>query len=142
MARHKQVRIQANGQRGTVDAGMAPLLKAVWKCDIFTVMSCQENHPGISWICFWFIEDLQKFLSILHNDPSEYFVEKILSPANHFLHVAYENKFHFKMGLYSHGNEKMLRYNFNVRFPKKDMKRMVKAFDDYRLAEKRKQPII
>ena len=51
-----------------VDEGIAPLLEALWKRNIDTALSCQENKPGIIWICFTFIEDADKFLRIVMKD--------------------------------------------------------------------------
>jgi Putative transposase of IS4/5 family (DUF4096) len=48
-----------------VDVGIAPLLQALWNLGIRTCNSCEENEPGIIWIEFYSIEDLEKFLKMI-----------------------------------------------------------------------------
>jgi len=48
-----------------VDIGIAPLLQTLWNLGIRTCNSCEENEPGIIWIEFYSIKDLEKFLKML-----------------------------------------------------------------------------
>lgn len=49
---HRQVRARhPSGRRIRVDAGIAPLLRAMWKRGIETSLSC-EDSDGSVWICF------------------------------------------------------------------------------------------
>jgi hypothetical protein len=65
MVEHKQIAIlnPASGYMIEVDAGIAPLLKAIWNLGIATCNSCQENKPGIVWIEFLRSEDAEAFLT-------------------------------------------------------------------------------
>ena len=50
---HKQVRSKPpTGPSVWVDEGMKKFLEALWAWDIDTVMSCQENEPGMAWVEF------------------------------------------------------------------------------------------
>jgi hypothetical protein len=48
-----------------VDAGIAPLLLALWDAEIFTCNSCEENEPGIIWIEFYSTKDAEKLLLMI-----------------------------------------------------------------------------
>lgn len=48
-----------------MDSGIAPLLVAIWDEGIWTCNSCEENEPGLVWIEFYSMKDLEKFLAIL-----------------------------------------------------------------------------
>ncbi len=51
-----------------VDEMIAPLILNLWKLDILTFMSCQDNNPkGWIWIDFAAPQDAQRFLSIVAN---------------------------------------------------------------------------
>src|SRR4051794_29753014 len=51
--RHKQVWAKyPDGSSVWVDEGMKPFLEALWNRGIDTVLSCQENQPGIAWVAF------------------------------------------------------------------------------------------
>ncbi len=77
---HKQVPIQWEGRSAEVDEGIAPLILAIWKRGIDTVMSCQENRPGVIWIMFASFVDAKWFLDLtdftieweFHYRPSDY----------------------------------------------------------------------
>jgi hypothetical protein len=48
-----------------VDAGIAPLILALWDAEILTCNSCEANEPDTIWIEFYSIEDAEKLLLIL-----------------------------------------------------------------------------
>lgn len=62
---HEQVLIEGK----YVDKGIANLLKLIWSKGIKTVNSCEENKPGIIWIQFQSINDLNKFLNRIARYP-------------------------------------------------------------------------
>jgi hypothetical protein len=47
-----------------VDEGLAPLILALWQRGIETVMSCQENFPGVVWVMFRTPLDVKRFLDL------------------------------------------------------------------------------
>ena len=59
---HKQVRIKVDSFEADVDEELAPLLVELWKAGMRTVLSCQENRPGVAWIQFFSVDDLTYFL--------------------------------------------------------------------------------
>ena len=48
-----------------MDEEIAPLILALWKADIYTVNSCQENMPGIAWVEFLTADDAAEFLNLV-----------------------------------------------------------------------------
>ena len=62
---HRQVRLQVGEFEADVDEELAPLLEQLAKAGINTLMSCQENRPGIAWITFSRVNDLGRFLEIV-----------------------------------------------------------------------------
>lgn len=62
---HTQTRIKVGDMEADVDHGIAPLIMEIWKAGIATVMSCEENQPGIIWIQFLEVEDAVTFLNIV-----------------------------------------------------------------------------
>lgn len=64
MTDHKQVKISYQDKEAEVDEEIAELILAIWKHDINTTLSCQENRPGIVWISFLTVADGEKFLSL------------------------------------------------------------------------------
>jgi hypothetical protein len=54
-----------------VDEGLAPLILALWRADIDTVNSCQENRPGVVWVEFALTFDAERFLSLVACYPSD-----------------------------------------------------------------------
>jgi hypothetical protein len=69
--RHKQVRVEWDGRGADVDEDLAPLILALWRAGIDTMMSCQENRPGIAWICFPTPLDAKMFLDLVAVYPDE-----------------------------------------------------------------------
>lgn len=64
MDEHLQVRIEWEGRSADVDAGIAPLILACWRNGIDTLLSCEENQPGVAWIMFAEPDDAKRFLDI------------------------------------------------------------------------------
>ncbi len=69
MPEHPQVRIAIGKREAEVDEGIAPLIAELWKADIDTVMSCQDNL-GRVWIEFSSAVDAERFLDIVAGDYS------------------------------------------------------------------------
>jgi hypothetical protein len=68
---HKQVTVAWGGRRAEVDEELAPLILALWKADIDTWNSCQENRPGIVWIQFPTTDDARRFLNRVAEYPPD-----------------------------------------------------------------------
>jgi hypothetical protein len=62
---HEQVSIMWQDRQAEVDEELVPLILALWKLDIDTCNSCQENRPGIAWIEFLTSMDAEAFLKIV-----------------------------------------------------------------------------
>jgi len=56
--------IDPSGDEVAIDAGIAPLISALWAHDVLTLNCCQENEPGIIWIEFMSPEDAEAFLQL------------------------------------------------------------------------------
>ena len=66
MTEHKQVLIENPvGEFIPIDEGISELIKELWKRDIYTYNSCQENEPGIIWIEFANSYDAKVFLDTI-----------------------------------------------------------------------------
>ena len=62
---HEQMLVKVDGQQALIDRGIAPLIEELWKADIDTYNSCEENQPGIMWIQFATVRDGERFLNIV-----------------------------------------------------------------------------
>ena len=62
---HKTVLVKWDGFEAWVDRGIAPLIEEIWKAGIFTLLSCEENRPGIMWIEFASAIEAEAFLNIV-----------------------------------------------------------------------------
>jgi transcriptional regulator with XRE-family HTH domain len=62
---HKQVPVQVGRLQAEVDEGIAPLIEAIWRAGIETVMSCQQNTRGCVWLCFPHACEAEKFLNLV-----------------------------------------------------------------------------
>lgn len=65
MENHRTVHLEYDKQSAEVDEGIAPLILELWKADIWTLMCCEENRPGIMWIEFVTTMDAEEFLNII-----------------------------------------------------------------------------
>lgn len=61
---HPQVLIPELGF--SVDEKLVGLIKKLWYNQIYTDLSCQENKPGICWICFSDPVSAEMFLNKTH----------------------------------------------------------------------------
>lgn len=64
MTGHPTVVVRVGDWTAPIDKEIAPLIKEIWKAGIGTVLSCQENQPGITWIAF-VITNVADFLHIV-----------------------------------------------------------------------------
>jgi hypothetical protein len=70
--KHEQVVVKVGDFEAEVDVELAPLIKELAKANIVTVVSCQENRPGVAWIMFLSVDDLAEFVNIVAKyDPEE-----------------------------------------------------------------------
>jgi hypothetical protein len=68
--KHKQVHIAGYGLEADVDEGIAQLIKELWRCGIWTRMSCQEGLYGYVWLNFFNSFEADRFLNIVaEGDP-------------------------------------------------------------------------
>lgn len=66
MTDHKQVHIRHKEMEADVDEELADLILNLWKINIFTFLSCQDNVPkGYVWIDFSSASDAEEFLNII-----------------------------------------------------------------------------
>jgi hypothetical protein len=65
MKAHKTVTVRVGIMEAQIDVGLAPLIEEIWKADILTLNSSEENHPGIAWIEFRSSDDASRFLDIV-----------------------------------------------------------------------------
>lgn len=65
---HKTIKIKHNNQIINIDENISELIGLIWKCDIETEMSCENNIPfDYIWICFSTFSDYKKFMRIVIN---------------------------------------------------------------------------
>jgi hypothetical protein len=64
---HSQTTVFYPGEQDfiEVDEGIALLLQSLWDAKIRTCNSCQENEPGIIWIEFYSMGDVERLLTII-----------------------------------------------------------------------------
>lgn len=87
---HKQTTVYYPGYQDfiQVDEGIAPLLLTLWDAKIRTCNSCEENVPGMAWIEFYSMKEVEKLLTILikslgdrihkHPEVNDWFCYRIL----------------------------------------------------------------
>ncbi len=63
--KHKTVRVQVGSFEADIDEEIAPLIEEIWRADLYTINSCQENRPGIMWIQFMSADEAAAFLDIV-----------------------------------------------------------------------------
>lgn len=68
---HKTVRVRCNGLDAPIDTMIAPLIKRLWQCGIYTWNSCQENKPGIIWIQFTNAWCAEQFMNVVAHIPTK-----------------------------------------------------------------------
>jgi len=64
---HNQITVYYPGEQEfiQVDEGIVSLLQSLWDAKIRTCNSCQENEPGIIWIEFYSMRDVERLLTII-----------------------------------------------------------------------------
>lgn len=66
MPEHKTAVVKWEHREAEIDEEIAPLVLELWKAEIETVNSCQDNFPkGYVWIQFGSAGDAEKFLDIV-----------------------------------------------------------------------------
>jgi hypothetical protein len=152
---HEQVHIKYGDFDADVDVGIAPLILEIWKAGIPTMMSCEENRPGWTWIAFVTAEYAAQFLNavarydenvdslynrILHSwDPPtgtvEGFWEYVTMPFN--MAVIFEETEEGALAETCTGSANCL-FDVSIRFPRSDLPMLVNNLADYnRTAAKR-----
>ena len=149
MLDHKQTRVFYPGYREyiEVDEGIAPLLLALWDAGIMTCNSCQENEPGIVWIEFYSIEDVEKLLSLItsslgdeiesHPEADDWFCYRILGQSGEKLdpwrfdaHPNLCTSDPDEDDIYPEGPHR-IELSISVRFPVADYPKVLGLLDDY-----------
>lgn len=67
---HRQVTVKVDDYEAPVDEGLAELIETMWKAGVWTIMSCEENRPGVAWIELH-AGYFQKFLNMVL-DPAQF----------------------------------------------------------------------
>lgn len=62
---HQAVTIHHDDQFGDVDENLAPLLFALWHLGILTMRSCQEIEPGVAYIQFADVSQVERFFNAI-----------------------------------------------------------------------------
>jgi hypothetical protein len=70
MTHHDTVVVTVGDMTADIDRRIAPLITELWKADIMTLNSCEENKPGIVWIEFASCIDAERFLNIVARYPN------------------------------------------------------------------------
>lgn len=161
MPEHKQVHIEHRGWEADVDEELVPLILEIWKHDIPTLMSCQENRPGIIWLCFPTVIDGERFLNLLvkYPDESELHIknERLYVGDIPFWETLYsrvmqsdgtEDDWEYNVHPYDCGVEETINdknevkysvtgptdivFSFSVRFPQTDMPELLRVLKELR----------
>ncbi len=121
-----------------VDEGIAPLLSIIWDAGMITCNSCEENEPGIMWIEFFSMMDVEKFLLIQidalgnrihkHPDFNDWFCYRILGYEGNDLRPwrfdAHPNIYPVtpnQKSIYSRSSSnRRIELSVSVRFPRED----------------------
>jgi hypothetical protein len=148
---HKQTKVFYPGYQELieVDVGIAPLLLTLWDAGIMTCNSCEENEPGIMWIEFYSMKDVEKFLMIqirtlgnrIHKYPeaNDWFCYRILgqggdqlSPWRFDAHPNVSPARPNQRSLYSKNtSECSVELSVSVRFPKEDYQIVLDLISNY-----------
>lgn len=102
-----------------IDKNIAPLIKRLWKLNIYTLLSCEDNVPAnYIWICMS-IEDADLFLSCMckHNKNKNF----TWRMNNDWIFNA-----HYEYDFYS---KRCSNNDVNIRFPKDDYKIICRLLD-------------
>ena len=126
---HKQTGVMYCGHRIQVDKGIAPLLKALWRCGVDTLMSCENNVPdGFVWIEFGDAEYFERFIKILWFNGISEEIKGCMNGLSNFYHDTYEPDdwiFHLCV------EEEFDMFSYSVRFPKQHYDELLRVFEGY-----------
>ena len=138
---HNQTTVYYPGEQDyiEVDEAIAPLLISLWENKIKTCNSCQENEPGIIWIEFFSMKDVERLLTIMvrslgerinnHPEVNDWFCYRILGHEGERLpgwrYEAYPNLFSLETDqsdeIYPEGIFKSkVELSVSTRFPVED----------------------
>jgi transposase len=138
---HNQTTVYYPGEQDyiEVDEAIAPLLISLWENKIRTCNSCQENEPGIIWIEFFSMKDVERLLTIMvrslgerinnHPEVNDWFCYRILGHEGERLpgwrYEAYPNLFSLETDqsdeIYPEGIFKSkVELSVSTRFPVED----------------------
>jgi hypothetical protein len=130
---HKQVKIYNPFYKCNIDVDikLAKLLSGLWKHNIETNNSCQDNVPkGYVWLCFDHNSDFDNFIRIINNyilinitdyDKQDDYLRRIESCGSHF-----EDCWDYKFVMDT--DELDFTVNISVRFPIRDLEFVEKIF--------------
>lgn len=132
-SQHKQVRIQVGDYEADVDEELAPLIEQLWRAGLRTVLSCQENRPGVAWIMFATQDDLCRFLDIVAEyDPEDGSLYRRVSQRTSAEEGCWEYDLHLEdAAVYEeemddsiidwHDGEACFYFSASARFPRTDL---------------------
>ena len=126
---HEKTILKHNGEDIPIDNLIVPLIKQIWKAGINTIQSCEDNNPeNYIWLEFVSPKDGKKFLRIIRKTKNESLKER--------MHMDFEgeNQWYYKCILDDTSTydeafdpaEWKLSLLFSVRFPQKDLKKVMK----------------
>jgi len=149
---HNQTTVYYPGEQDyiEVDEAIAPLLMSLWENKIKTCNSCQENEPGIIWIEFFSMKDVERLLTIMvrslgerinnHPEVNDWFCYRILGHEGERLpgwrYEAYPNLFSLGTdqsdGIYPQGIfESKVELSVSTRFPAEDHRMVLDLVNKY-----------
>ncbi len=149
---HNQTTVYYPGEQEyiEVDEAIAPLLISLWKNKIKTCNSCQENEPGIIWIEFYSMKDVERLLTIMvrslgdrinaHPEANDWFCYRILGHEGEGLagwrYEAYPNLFSLASeqgdGVFPQGIfESKVELSVSIRFPVEDHQMVLELVNKY-----------
>jgi hypothetical protein len=149
---HNQTTVYYPGEQDyiEVDEAIAPLLISLWENKIRTCNSCQENEPGIIWIEFFSMKDVERLLTIMvrslgerinnHPEVNDWFCYRILGHEGERLpgwrYEAYPNLFSLEAnqsdGIYPDGIfESKVELSVSTRFPVEDHNMVLDLVNKY-----------
>jgi transposase len=132
-----------------VDEGIAPLLLTLWDAKIRTCNSCEENEPGITWVEFYSMKEVEKLLTILikslgnriqkHPEVNDWFCYRILGHEGETFSPwrfdAYPNLFPTRPNQRSIYPQKIfdskVELSVSVRFPREDNQFVIDLISKY-----------
>jgi hypothetical protein len=132
--KHKTIKVKhPDGDERDIDKNIAELIDCLWKLDIMTFNSCQNNYiNGYIWIEFSSYEDLMLFMNlvIVNTDPINH--HRILYGRHHEDKVWFHKINYVDSTIYDDNEDSssfssddtiyLLPPGFSVRFPKTDYK--------------------